>query len=297
MDLVAAVGAVEGGPAMSLGTHAADARDALAAPPGLPGGSGAVLAPLGGWARAVHEIRVWGTVVAVDVRGPSLDRAALDDAVAATAALLRRVDDVFSTWRYETPASLLRHGILEECAAPPDLHAVLERCRWIRDLTEGAFDPWSVPGGVDLSGYVKGWAAGLAAELLAQRGFGDVSVNAAGDVVCRGHQSPGTPWSIGVVDPRRRDRVVAVAQVQDACIATSALTERGLHVIDPRTGGVARGCDSATVVGPDAGLADALATALLVDGLDGVLWFRRLPGWSAYLVRGGESVSFGPAFA
>lgn len=255
-----------------------------------------VAAPLNGWRRDVHEVHVWGTVVVLDVRGPHLDPAALAVAHADVALWLRHVDDVFSTWRPETPASLLRAGALDEAGAPRLLRDALARCREARALTGGAFDPWAVPGGVDLSGWVKGWAAGVAADILGAHGFADVSVNAAGDVECRGSQSPGEPWAIGVVDPRRRDSVVAVARAEDSAVATSALYERGAHVVDPRTGAPASGAASATVVGPDAGLADALATALLVAGLDGVRWFRDLPGWSAFLVRGDEAVSFGPAF-
>ena len=255
----------------------------------------AVAPPADRASEHVHEVAVWGTTVVVAVRPGAVDEQAEARAVSEAVDLLHRVDAVFSTWRYETPASLLRHGVLEEDAAPADLRSVLDRCRWIRDLTSGAFDPWSVPGGLDVSGYVKGWAAGLAAEVLAQHGLADVRIDTAGEVVCRGQQAPGLPWRVEVADPR--GRVLARAVVADACAATSVLGGRGMHVIDPRTGGVARGCDAATVVGPDAGLADALATALLVDGLDGVLWFRRLPGWWAHLVRGDETVSFGPAFA
>ena len=36
---------------------------------------------------------------------------------------------------------------------------VANLCADARDLTDGAFDPWSVPGSFDPSGYVKGWAA------------------------------------------------------------------------------------------------------------------------------------------
>lgn len=257
---------------------------------------GVAAAPLRGWSRSVHEVHVWGTVVVLDVRGSHLRPAALAVAHGEVERWLHHVDDVFSTWRPETPASLLRAGALDEAGAPALLRDALARCRAIRELTGGAFDPWSVAGGADLSGWVKGWAAGVAADILGAHGFADVSVNAAGDVVCRGSQSPGEPWAIGVVDPRSRSRVVAVAHVQDAAIATSGLYERGAHVIDPRTGLPASGADSATVVGPDAGLADALATALLVAGLAGVRWFRALPGWSVLLVRGDEAVSSGPAF-
>jgi thiamine biosynthesis lipoprotein len=38
------------------------------------------------------------------------------------------------------------------------------------------------------------------------------------------------------------------------------------HILDPRSGYPSRGCMSATVVGPDAAQADALATALCILG-------------------------------
>ena len=41
---------------------------------------------------------------------------------------------------------------------------------------------------------------------------------------------------------------------------------------DPRVGVPAVGARAATVVGPDAAVADALATAVMVDGRDSVLW-------------------------
>ena len=52
--------------------------------------------------------------------------------------------------------------------------------------------------------------------------------------------------------------------------------------------------DSATVVGPDAGLADALATALVIAGAYGVRFLREIPEYSAYLISGGRAQMFGP---
>ena len=50
------------------------------------------------------------------------------------------------------------------------------------------------------------------------------------------------------------------------------------------------------MVGPDGAMADALATALVVAGVDGARWFAALPGWSAYVVDGDQATSWGPAF-
>jgi thiamine biosynthesis lipoprotein len=80
-------------------------------------------------------------------------------------------------------------------------------------------------------------------------------------------------------------------------MATSGRYERGDHVVDPATGAPAVGVDSATVVGPDSGIADAAASAALVDGLESVAWFGLLgPEWSLHVVIGDTANSFGPAF-
>ncbi len=61
----------------------------------------------------------------------------------------------------------------------------------------------------------------------------------------------------------------------DGAIATTGTYERGAHIKDPHTGMIAIGARSATVLGPDGGLADALATALVVSGKEGASWFLK----------------------
>lgn len=248
-----------------------------------------------GWQRRTRAVEVWGTVVLLDLRGPFLDGVAdqaLDDAV----ALLHRVDAWFSPFRPESPLARLRAGHVDLAGVPTVVRQVLTVCERVRDLTGGAFDPWAVPGGVDPSGYVKGWAAGCAADLVVAAGVPNVAVNAAGDVACRGMQAPGERWSVGILDPTDTERVVEVVRAGDGAVATSGLRVPGARLVNPRTGGAETWYDTATVVGPDAGLADALATACLVAGPEAAGWFADLPAWSAYLVRGGEVTFFGPAF-
>jgi len=177
---------------------------------------------------------------------------------------------------------------------------VLDRCAEARDLTEGAFDPWAVPGGVDPSGYVKGWAADQVAAIVTGQGLPNVSVNAAGDVTCRGQQAPDEPWVVGIRHPDDALAVVRTVTAADCAVATSGEYERGRHITrPPRSGapGPTAQPQSATVVGPDGGLADALATALVVAGPEGLAWFERLPGWSAYVITDGRAAFLGPAFA
>lgn len=253
------------------------------------------LAGPGPWQRRTHVEHVWGTVVTFDLRAdelpPDVD-AILDDA----AAYLHQVDAWFSTYRVDTPITMYRNGLIPLARTPQVVQDVLAACDRARLLTQGAFDPWAVQGGVDPSGYVKGWAADQVADQLVAAGVPNVSVNAAGDIACRGEQSPGLPWAIGILNPYDTQQVVQVVHVGDGAVATSGLYERGRHIRNPRTGSDAVHYDSATVVGPDAGLADALATAALVEGPGAARWFAGLPEWSVYLIKDGQASFFGPAF-
>jgi thiamine biosynthesis lipoprotein len=260
-------------------------------------------AGLDGWGRLVHAEHVWGTVVTIDVRGPGIGVgdgaddeppcAALADAV----SFLHDVDAWFSTFRADSPITALRNGLHELSDMPTVVRDVLDDCERIRLLTNGVFDPWAVPGGVDPSGYVKGWAADIVAEMLIATGYPNVCVNAAGDVACRGEQSPQTPWHVGIRHPGRADQVVRTIVAIDEAVATSGCYERGAHIMNPHARTSEMQLDSATVVGPDGGVADALATALVIAGIDGAQWFAELPGWSAYLVASHQATFFGPAFS
>ena len=72
-----------------------------------------------------------------------------------------------------------------------------------------------------------------------------------------------------------------MVEVFHGAVATSGDYERGAHIHDPYTQLIAIGARSASVIGPDAGLCDALATALMVAGKDGAKWFG-LPELASY---------------
>ena len=252
-------------------------------------------ADAGPWQSRIHVEHVWGTVVTFDLRAETLPDD-VDEILADAVAYLHQVDAWFSTYRADSPITLLRNGLIEEFRTPPVVRDVLAACAWAKQLTHGAFDPWAVKGGVDPSGYVKGWAAGQVADQLVRRGVTNVCVNAAGDIACRGLQRPDEPWAIGILNPYDTQQIIEVVHLTDGAMATSGLYERGNHIRNPRSGTTDVYYDSATIVGPDAGLADALATAALLEGPGCATWFAELPGWSVYLVKDGEAQFFGPAF-
>lgn len=239
--------------------------------------------------RLRQEIEVWGTVLFIDAASLDVNETALHRAVNDLRNFVFHVDEVFSTYKSESLISQLRRNEISIDQTSDEVRDVWERCAIARDLTDGAFNPWAVEGGFDPSGLVKGWAGDKCAEILLAAGAHHVQVNAAGDLALRGgffDDGKVSPWSIGVVNPGNRQEVVQVFEITDGAIATSGTYERSAHILDPHTGLIAIGAKSATVIGPDGGLADALATALMVEGRDGAIWFSQpeLAEYSAWVI-------------
>lgn len=182
------------------------------------------------------------------------------------------IDDAFSTFKAGSEVNRIRRGELKIDDATTNMKYVWNQCHELRALTQRAFDPWAVAGGFDPSGFVKGWAAQESLRFFTENGIEHVQINAGGDVVVRGGIDIDTPWTIGVRHPDFADQIAKTFELFDGAIASSGTYERGAHIIDPRVGVPAVGSRAATVVGPDAGIADALATALVVDGRDAVNW-------------------------
>lgn len=246
--------------------------------------------------RYVHHIEVWGTVITCDLRQEGIDEARALAACEAVTEELHRIDAWLSPFREDSAVTAIRRGTLGTADAPAPVREVIEGCARITSLTSGAFDPWRAPGGFDPSGYVKGWGADRAAAILVAAGFANVSVNAAGDVTCRGEASVGQGgWLLGIADPRDRQQILQTVLVTDAHLATSGRYEQGDHIVDPDSGERARGVDSATVLCADGGMADALATALLVRGAAGLTDLSGT-GASGLVVQHGRIWAAGPAF-
>jgi FAD:protein FMN transferase len=227
-----------------------------------------------------------GTVVTIDVytaEGQPVPDLAGE--LAAAVALLHDADAVFSTWNPASVISQLRRGEISLSQAAPEVGQVLDRCAFAREVTRGWFDPWAMPGGVDPTGYVKGWAAQRALAPLRQGGSAvqGAIVNAAGDIASFGGLGPETPFRFGIADPFAPRSLAAVVALSGS-IATSGTYERGAHLIDPHTGEPAARAASASVTGPDLGLADALATALAVAGEEGLAFIEPLDGYEALVI-------------
>lgn len=237
-------------------------------------------------ARVRAEIEVWGTIVFVDAASSSVDRDALEAGMNDVRRYVEHIDEVFSTYKPDSVISNLRRNEISISDCSDEVIEVWNLCSQARELSDGAFDPWCVEGGFDPSGYVKGWAADRCIEILQQLGAENIQINAAGDLSLAGGLEEGTPWSIGIRHPDHADQIVKVYDIVDGAVATSGTYERGAHIRDPFTGMIAIGARSATVLGPDGGLADALATALIVTGRDGAGIFLKpeLADYSGWVI-------------
>ena len=130
-----------------------------------------------------------GTVIGIDVRDPDVPDSAVDDAV----AWLTDVDARFSPYRAGSEISRLARAEIgtDDCA--PDVRFVLTRCEALRLESAGFFDirGAGLIGGLDPSGFVKGWSVEEAAFILEAAGARNYAINAGGDVILRGRRSRG----------------------------------------------------------------------------------------------------------
>jgi FAD:protein FMN transferase len=130
----------------------------------------------------------------------------------------------------------------------------------------------------DLGGIAKGKGVDEAARVLAASGIEHFMVEAGGEIVTEGQNGQGSTWAIGIEEPDawpRRARIVlpssgeAIATSGDYRLFVEHAGRRYPHAIDPATGTpIAHGLAAVSVIAENAMRADALATALLVLGLD-----------------------------
>jgi thiamine biosynthesis lipoprotein len=128
---------------------------------------------------------------------------------------------------------------------------------------------------VHLGGIGKGYAVDRGVTILRDQGFVDFLIQAGGDMYAAGTNN-GTPWKLGIADPRGSHQPFAAVEVRDATLSTSGDYERSFmkdgvryhHLIDPDTGLPARRSRSVTIIANSAMLADVLSTGVFIMGAD-----------------------------
>jgi len=128
---------------------------------------------------------------------------------------------------------------------------------------------------IGFGGIGKGYAAECAKKTLQRLGVSSGIVNAAGDLSVWGHQPNGQAWTVGIANPDHVQRLFSSLQLSDMAIATSGNYEKYVfiggkrysHTIDPRTGLPVSGIKSVSILCPNAEIADALTTPVMVMGI------------------------------
>ncbi|WP_457269999.1 FAD:protein FMN transferase [Pedobacter sp. UYEF25] len=129
---------------------------------------------------------------------------------------------------------------------------------------------------IGFGGIGKGYAADMAMKTLKEAGIKSGIVNAAGDLITWGKQLNGKNWTVGIADPNQTSRPFSSLNISNMAIATSGNYEKFItidgkrysHTIDPKTGLPVTGVKSVSVICPSAELADALATPIVVMGVN-----------------------------
>ena len=233
-----------------------------------------------------------GMPVIVEVCDMGFDETVLDRLF----AWLRFVDETFSTYRLDSDISRLNRGEITLAEAHVSVQSVLRRCESLRRSTRGYFDVAapiaSLGGGVDPSGFVKGWAVEGAGRLLSRAGASSWCVNAGGDICLSGAPAGCDCWRVGIQHPVERLAVAAVLGLRAGAVATSGTYERGNHILDPHTRRAPEGVLSVTIVGHDLAVADAYATAAFAMGRAGAEWAATRPGFGAIVIFDDDTISY-----
>ncbi|MBS1567272.1 MAG: FAD:protein FMN transferase [Bacteroidetes bacterium] len=128
---------------------------------------------------------------------------------------------------------------------------------------------------IGFGGIGKGYAAERAKAVMQDMGVESGIVNASGDLAAWGSQPDGSPWTIGIVHPDTPGHIFSSIAISGKAVATSGNYEKYVmiggkrysHTIDPRTGLPVTGIKSVTIITPNAELADAMATPVMIMGI------------------------------
>lgn len=143
---------------------------------------------------------------------------------------------------------------------------------------------------LNLSAVAKGFGVDAAAEVLRAHGIGNYLVEIGGEIVARGHNSSGLPWSIGIESPLATGdfgtALDCVITLTNRALATSGnyrefftdtAGRRFSHILNPNTGApVPYAPVGVSVLADRCLVADGLATTLFVFGPEaGRRWIER----------------------
>ncbi|SHH62793.1 FAD:protein FMN transferase [Flavobacterium defluvii] len=139
----------------------------------------------------------------------------------------------------------------------------------------------------------EGYATDKCRAMMIAKGIKAGIINGSGDMSTWGKQPNGQPWKIGITNPFKPEKVLAVVPLNQGAVTTSGSYEKFVvfngkrysHIINPATGYPATGLCSVTVFGPNAETANGLSTSLMVLGkTQGLLLLQKFPEYSCLMI-------------
>ena len=139
----------------------------------------------------------------------------------------------------------------------------------------------------------EGYATDKCRDMMLSKGIKAGIVNGSGDMSTWGTQPNGKPWNIGITNPFKPEKLLAVVPLINQAVTTSGSYEKFVvlegkrysHIINPATGYPATGLCSVTVCGPNAEKANGLSTSLMVLGKTaGLLLLANYPNYSCIMI-------------
>jgi thiamine biosynthesis lipoprotein len=129
---------------------------------------------------------------------------------------------------------------------------------------------------IGFGGIGKGYAAEQAKKVMFAAGVESGVVNASGDLTTWGLMPDGNKWTIGIVRPDMVASIFSYMNVSGLSVATSGNYEKYIiidgvkysHTINPKTGLPVTGIKSVTIVTTNAEVADAMATPVMIMGIE-----------------------------
>ena len=277
-----------------------------------------------------RTVLAMGTELRLHLEG-SIDLALASEAALAESA---RIEAACSTWIPSSAWSRLNAAQGHSVKLDPEWISLLAQMKGWQQRTGGAFDPvlmalmraWGVrqggttpsrqdlnrarqatgadlleweetagtvrlrdaQAGVEEGGFLKGYALDRMRKVSgAWSGWMDFG----GQVLAWG-----TPRPVSIADPVDRQRPRLTLELRNTSLSCSGTSERGRHILDPRSGEPCQAWGATAVVAPDALTADVLSTALYVLGPEaGLAWAEGHDVAAAFLLNDGR-VSMTRAF-
>lgn len=138
---------------------------------------------------------------------------------------------------------------------------------------------------LDFGGYVKEYAVDAALRVCKESGVAHGLIDLGGDIQIIGPHPDGSPWRVGVRNPRAPDEAIVSIELISGALASSGDYERYMevggkrycHILNPETGWPVQGLAGISIAAPLCILAGTAATVAMLKGREaGPDWLEEL---------------------